>query len=269
MPLGGSKLTIKNACEEPIWIASQIEDKWRAKYPNNKRLGHGESFTWTFPHNQSVSSFRFWPKMGCIDDDSTSNGFDCVIGQSGGDFQGPSPGGFGPDVNSKFEGTFNDPVTGMDWWDTSGVDGYTLPYKLELSGCPNGTPLDCSRLTFQDCPDSVTLAGQTMSQRLYHPSNPAAMVGCYSPCAKLTTNQWQNAPVYNPSDPEALWMCCPAGVAPEDCQTHSPGGITQTEYVQTFHEKCPGVYAYSYDDAIGLQSCPPGTHYTWTLFCPQ
>merc|ERR1712070_1227640 len=32
---------------------------------------------------------------------------------------------------------------------------------------------------------------------------------------------------------------------------------------------CPHVYGYAYDDAVGLQTCPQDTVYTWTLFCPS
>ena len=31
---------------------------------------------------------------------------------------------------------------------------------------------------------------------------------------------------------------------------------------------CPGVYAYAYDDGMGLAQCPAGTVYDVTFYCP-
>merc|ERR1711918_168192 len=54
-------------------------------------------------------------------------------------------------------------------------------------------------------------------------------------------------------------------VTVEQCRA---GPANTMEYTQLIHSECPSVYSYAYDDAVGLQTCPPDTVYTWTLFCP-
>jgi len=260
----GSKLVVINACQEgPIWIASMVPDEVRHLYPNNKKLQPNESYTFSFPGDTTVASTRFWPKMGCEED-----GFHCELGTSGGPGQGGCPeGGCAPPVDSKFEATFWDKNTAqaVDWWDTSGVDGYTLPYKLELdSGCPQGVSLDCSEMRFADCPTNELLNGKETDLNVYHPDG--HVVGCYSTCGKLTYSNWGNWPVWGPADAEAQMYCCPTPpISSEQC---SSGPVEESQYVKLFRSKCHGVYSYAYDDAMGLQTCPVGTTYTWTLYCP-
>ena len=42
----------------------------------------------------------------------------------------------------------------------------------------------------------------------------------------------------------------------------------EASYVTDIHNSCPGEYAYAYDDANGLHTCPTGSNYTVT-FCPD
>lgn len=240
-----------------------LPDDLRDQYPSNKKINPGDTMTFSFPGDTTVASTRFWPKMGCNEE-----GEDCEMGTSGGPGQGPCPPqGCAPPVDSKFEATFWDKNTAepVDWWDTSGVDGYTLPYTLELdSGCPRGVSLNCSELTFADCPTDEVLNGKSTDLRVHHDNE---VVGCYSTCGKLTYSNWGNSPVYSPASPEAQMYCCPTPpVSSEQCR-HGP--VEQAKYVKVFREKCANVYTYAYDDALGLQTCPVGTTYSWTLFCPK
>ncbi|CAE7445355.1 unnamed protein product [Symbiodinium pilosum] len=93
------------------------------------------------------------------------------------------------------------------------------------------------------------------------------VVGCYSPCGKLSYSNWANQVGQNaPNSEIAKMYCCPTPpVSPEECRT---GPVEQTEFVKLIHQKCANVYGYAYDDAVGLQVCPAGTTYTWTLGCP-
>jgi len=60
--------------------------------------------------------------------------------------------------------------------------------------------------------------------------------------------------------------CCPTPpVSPEACRE---GPVASTGFVRTLHEKCPDVYAYSYDDGHGLMRCSADSNYTLTLYCP-
>jgi len=259
-----SRLVVINDCmAEPMWIASLVKDEDRHLYPNNVKLMPNESVTFTFPSWRTVAATRFWPKMGC-----RADGTQCRLGSSGGPGQDCPEHGCAPPVDTKFEATWNDLTTAqpVDWFDTSGVDGYTLPYTLSLdSGCPHGKSLDCSDLSLSDCPDDEMLNGQRYNLTVRYYGTQEA-VGCYSHCGKLTYTNWGNHPTYAPQAPEANMYCCPTPpVSPRACRE---GPVEQTRYVQLFRQKCKGVYSYAYDDAVGLQTCPVGTTYTWTLRCP-
>jgi hypothetical protein len=267
--LGAERLKVINGCEsDTIWIASSDN------VPGGPivKLAPGASHAYDIP--DGLSSTRFWPKMHCNDD-----GQMCKIGDSGGPGQECADGGCAPPVDSKFEATFGDPsgdchsdASKCDWWDTSGVDGFTLPYKVDLSSdCKAdgyaGMDIDCSKLSLNDCPaEDMSGVGSTDLKLTYPGSD--EVVGCYSPCAKLTTSNWGNpAGSHTPDDEIANPYCCPTPpVSSEQCRA---GPADSSSYTQLIHKSCPHVYAYAYDDAVGLQVCPPTTVYTWTLFCPS
>ena len=46
-----------------------------------------------------------------------------------------------------------------------------------------------------------------------------------------------------------------------------PRSVVHTSYVAAMHAMCPTAYAYSYDDAAGLHTCPSSTAFEVT-FCP-
>jgi len=258
----GSRLIVKNECAETLWIASMFRDQDRHMYPANVKLTPGEAFTYNIPSGRTVASTRFWPKMGCNPD-----GTNCRLGSSGGPGQDCPRHGCAPPVDTKFEATFHDFNTAepVDWFDTSGVDGYTLPYSLELdSNCPHGKSLDCSGLSLADCPTDEVLNGQWHDLHVKY-DGIEETVGCFSHCGKLTYTNWGNSPTWAPQHPMAQMYCCPTPpVSPLGCRL---GPVESTKYVRLFREKCKGVYSYAYDDAVGLQTCPIGTTYTWTLYC--
>jgi hypothetical protein len=165
-----------------------------------------------------------------------------------------------------------------DTWDTSMVDGYTLPYTVKVTGdCPHGPPnaeIDCSGLTFSACPtdDDLSTNGSypnlgDVSLLLQHPGG-GGTAGCFSPCAKLTDTSWQSAgTTYGETDPQAEMYCCPTPpITPSACMS---GPAASTKYVQTIHSKCANTYAYAYDDAVGSWTCQAGTKYEVTFYCPQ
>ena len=39
--------------------------------------------------------------------------------------------------------------------------------------------------------------------------------------------------------------------------------------VKAVHKLCPSVYAYAYDDGVGLSQCPAGVGYDVTFYCPD
>lgn len=262
------RLIVKNACaSDEVWIASINVPEPLVKIPP------GGTHKYNIPDGMSAT--RFWPKMFC-----NGEGQKCKIGDSGGPGQTCGDSGCAPPVDSKFEASFGDPTgdchtdAGVcDWWDTSGVDGFTIPYKVDLSDdCKRdnygGTDIDCSNLHLSECPSHENVQGLGPKDfRLRHPDS-GDVVGCYSPCAFLTTSNWDNPDgTYAPPDSTAGPYCCPTPpISSEECRA---GPADSSEYTQLIHKQCPHVYAYAYDDGVGLQVCPATTIYTWTLFCPD
>ena len=272
------RLTITNGCtKDPLWIANFA---FQAPFfTQDFKLNAGDRVNYTIP-NEGLAATRFWAKWGC--DDSGSN---CLIGQSGGPGESCPAKGCAPPIDSKFEATFgcmpgtdkcavnpSDPsqtLLPIDFWDTSLMDGWTLPYKVEVVGnCPNmkTKTIDCSKLTLDACPTNENLNTTGIQSLLLTTKNGTA-VGCFAPCTKLTSpvvTQGLNFPI---KSPEAAPYCCPTPpISPDACRK---GPIVNTQFVQTVHTLCPNVYAYSYDDGVGLATCPAGTRYDVTFYCPS
>lgn len=289
-----ARLRVVNGCDQPMWVLSQVGAGGGNLDAANQILlaAQGDYVDYPIP-DIGLAATRFWPGLGC---DDTGNG--CAIGQSGGPaeqgFNCPAE-GCAPPIDSKFEGTFgclpgvapadcqdNPSAPGMklpasDGWDTSMVDGYTVPYEVELlDGCPGGPDggaIDCSELRMSDCPSGEDIstdqqfpALSAVDLRAAHPTTQEP-AGCYSPCGKLTYVNWDNAPIYAPAAAEAEYYCCPT--PPIDVEECRQGPVVDTQYVGLIHDKCKQVYSYAYDDGIGNWSCPAGTRYRVTFYCPQ
>lgn len=319
------RLKIINGCTEPIWIQYHTGFNGGAlNAPNRFRLPAPGSFIEYDIPDKGLAGVRFWPGMGC-----DAEGHNCQIGASGGPpsmgFTCPASIGCAPPVDSKFEGTFGclssispgscqanpsdgRPLGRLDWWNTSMVDGYTLPMRVRVVGnCPAGPQpdspggpiggvVDCSGLRLADCPRSEDLstngqfsqspgspAGTTLQSQdlLLRRPNPdgtysSVIAGCMSPSAKLTSGQWQSIPqppftgtTYAPTDMQAQWYACPSPpISPEQCMA---GPAAVTAYATMIHSRCNNTYAYAYDDVAGLLTCPAATdlRYEVTFYCPQ
>uniref|UniRef100_A0A7S2X9F8 Thaumatin-like protein n=1 Tax=Lotharella oceanica TaxID=641309 RepID=A0A7S2X9F8_9EUKA len=270
-----ARLMITNGCaDEVMWIAHEA-GAGVGPDPQNVKLG--PETTYNFTITDGLAATRYWPKMGC---DDTGN--QCRLGGSGGPSETCNTTlGCSPPVDSKFEATWGvstEPCnpgagqySGCDYFDISLVDGFTLPYKLEVLGntCNLTNPtIDCSKLTFSKCPVAEDLGdlGHNVSLLVNHPST-GETVGCYAPCSVLTFSNWQNPyGKHMPQDAQASPYCCPTPpVSPEQCRE---GVAPKTAYVDAVHKMCPHVYGYSYNDGVGLQTCPAGTVYHVTFYCP-
>mmetsp|Transcript_42894 Transcript_42894/g.136315 ORF Transcript_42894/g.136315 Transcript_42894/m.136315 type:complete len:427 (-) Transcript_42894:105-1385(-) len=261
-PAQATRLRITNGCtSEPMWIAS-MAGTGRVNDPSIVELAPLAFHD--FHITDGLASTRYWPKLGC-----DLNGGACRIGDSGGPGQVCNPQfGCAPPVDSKFEATFGavgqpcdfstGQIAGCDWLDISMVDGFTVPFRVEVLGDCHGSPsIDCSALSFSRCPSDL---------QVRHPGT-GDLAGCYSPCAKRTTANWGNAAGrHSPADPAAMMYCCPTPpITPSECQA---GPVAHSPYVAMVHSDCPGVYAYAYDDAEGLRACPAGVQYHVTFYCP-
>lgn len=291
-----TRLRIVNGCNQPLWIFYQSGyNGGTIPTPHQIQLAINDHIDYPIP-DRGLAGFRWWPGYGC---DSTGN--NCRIGQSG----GPSVDGFtcpawgcAPPIDSKFEGTFgclssvspalcqinpsdprHSPLPDTDSWDTSGVDGFTLPYRVRVvsgtcSRGPINNEINCHSLSMSMCPQNENLStnGQfptlaSVDMRLSTPVDAGQQIaGCYSDCSRLTMNQWGGLN-YTPNDSQALWYCCPTPpMSSPQCQA---GPVAQTDYTQLVHRQCPQVYAYAYDDGTGLWNCNAGAKYEVTFYCPQ
>jgi len=305
-PTQNADLRIINNCKTTLWL--------EARYGNQGAPLPGQSTTavqalpgsyvdYTVP-DTGLSGSRFWAKYGC-----DTNGKNCLIGDQMQYWPNPPggcpSGGCTPPVDSLFEATWGcrpgsscnsqNPTT---WFDTSQVDGWTIPYKLtpvgDTSGCDcigsscGFKGVDASTLDLKNCPSGedltangaypyVNAAGKntSLSSVDLRIINNGQVLGCMSPCKRLN---W-GVPYGLQQDEghgSAMWMCCPTPtpdncspsngcITPQACRT---GPIENTQFVAAVHRMAPGVYSYSYDDGVGLHACPAGvTKYTME-FCP-
>merc|ERR1740129_1969310 len=277
----GSRLRITNACASaPMWIAHNAHGTVGPDMQNTK-IEALQSFDFLTP--DGLSATRYWPKMFC-----DAEGNKCGLGGSG----GPSEKCVGngdyrrcaPPIDTKFEATFGQ--TGMpcdetsqlgcDHVDVSLVDGWTLPFRMEMNGdciANHGeTPpsvIDCQGMSFDKCPTNEDLStlGQTLNLHAIN-SFTNNVAGCYSPCTKLIDDKWQNDFAHGKrgDDNFVSPYCCPTPPqSPEQCRA---GPIGETQYVQAVHTNCPGTYSYAYDDAMGLYKCNAATNYNVFFYCP-
>jgi len=304
LPTQTADVRIINNCKSSLWIEAR-QGPQNAPLPGQTGTStlalSGGYVDYPIPAT-GLASARFWAKYGC-----DKQGRNCAIGDQTQYWPNPPGGcpatGCTAPIDSLLEATFGckpgaacnvqNPTT---WFDTSQVDGWTIPYKLSVAGSTeecdcNGNGcgfkgVDASQLDVSKCPSSedlsmngtypsATIDGKTQSLtsvdlRFIHPTT-NEILGCMSPCKKLN---WQMG--LTERSGSALWMCCPTPnpshcdpsngcVTPEQCRA---GPIENTGYVKAVHTMSPGVYSYSYDDLVGLHACPAGKVIYTMEFCP-
>mmetsp|Transcript_101998 Transcript_101998/g.292676 ORF Transcript_101998/g.292676 Transcript_101998/m.292676 type:complete len:262 (+) Transcript_101998:487-1272(+) len=258
-----------------MWIAHIVMGRVGPD-PQDLKLDPGASHAFiTAEGDKGLVATRFWPKLGC---DAAGN--NCAIGDSGGPGEGcviRSPGGddyshCAPPVDSKFEASFAPPdAPSRDTVDMSLVDGYSVPFKLEVKGDCTRLQLpfkdmDCKDLSLRECPTAEMLNGKPMNLKAVNPTT-GKVAGCYSPCMKLTDDKWGTPVADGPLAPKAAPYCC-AGThgTPEVCKA---GPVMNTKYLQRVHTSCPAAYGYAYDDISATIVCSSTTLYTVTFLCPD
>jgi len=276
-PKSDNRLTVVNGCHEPLWIA-HIEGGGLGPDAQDVKISPGGNSSFhTGLHGGGLSATRFWPKLGC-----DAMGGNCSIGSSGGPAEAcvirvaGKPDDYShcaPPVDTKFEATFaTQGSAAKDVLDMSLVDGYTLPFKLEVDGgsCERRTQdfngMDCSGLSMSRCPRSEVLGGKSLSLHAVNPKTgrPGA---CYSPCMKLTDDKWNpNGTAVAPDSAVAGPYCC-AGAwgSPDACNA---GAVLGTQYLKAVKDMCAAAYGYAYDDKTATISCTTTTRYTVTFYCP-
>ncbi|MEM7587738.1 MAG: thaumatin family protein, partial [Acidobacteriota bacterium] len=288
-----ARLRITNGCDQALSIFYTIGSgggSFDGQAPANPTVlaATGDYIDYAIP-DKGLAATRFWPGYGC-----NAQGV-CDIGSSGGPGLPCDADGCAPPVDSKFEGTFGclpsvtpadcqkNPsgpgnLTTDDNWDTSMVDGYTLPYKVEVKGScstgPENGVIDCTNLEWSDCPTDEDLSNNGTYPSLADEDlvltepDTSTTAGCYSPCSKLTMNNWGNSPIWTPDDSQAAPYCCAGSYGTSSACNAGPAPNTQ--YVKTIHNDCPQTYGFAYDDGVGLWKCEAGKAlYEVTFYCPQ
>lgn len=311
------RLRITNQCAEPIWI--QQDFKSHTQDPIVVKIDKGAAYDYTIPDG-GLPATRFWPKKSC-----NVYGYNCVVGESTGVPEAINSGqqsgaAMAPDINSKFEATWGcknaifdhnpslcaanlsapDQHLGPEtWWNASAVDGYTLPYRINVkndnqhcrdvhSGQVIQQPgVDCSGLDVNACPSDENLStegqfpvinGVNVTHVNLQWRQEGEALGCFSPCSKMTVAQGSDNGATNggwrtllgglsPESPEAKMYCCPTPpVSPAEC---SAGPGARSAYVHSVQgtQHC-NAYTYAYDDAKGLARCDAEAQFE-VIFCPQ
>lgn len=280
VPSKNHRLTIVNGCPTaPMWIAHIVAGVVGPD-PQDVKILSGEKWQFTTGKNGSgLAATRFWPKLGCDD-----GGNNCEVGRSGGPAEScvkrvkGQPDDYSacaPPVDTKFEATFAEPgSTVEDCVDMSLVDGYSVPFKIEVSGgsCTRHLKpflgMDCSGLSMEHCPSSEVLNGETVNLNAIDPKT-GKQGGCYSPCMRLTDDKWNGATGMAPDSSAAGPYCCAGEWGnPDSCKGHK-NGILKTEYLKTVRALCPAAYGYAYDDRTSTISCTSSTEYEVTFYCPS
>lgn len=255
--------------------------------------------------DEGLASVKLWAKFGC------ENG-KCLMGQSMQDWDEDKKASIGgcknsvygctPPIDTIFEATFgcnsnncaknpsnlNETLLNDTFFDISHVDGYTLPYKLEIIGdntkCDNNlglTEINGINLTLDKCPDE---------NKLYLDGK---LVGCMSPCQTLTSSFGKNYTTDKNDNvkqfsEDAVRYCCPTpskylmndgtNNVTNECTiqngcTSSENcgelGIKDTQYYKLIKKIVPNNYAFAYDDSNGLHTCPrKNIKFVMTFYAP-
>jgi len=293
-------LTINNSCAFGLWIEGRAAGGVPIPGHSNPitYVAPGKTISFTVP-DAGLASTRFWAKYGC-----DSNGANCLIGDQMANtnlypITGCPPTGCTAPVDSLFEATWGCKSGGaacsgsnlLTWFDTSQVDGYTLPYRLLLTGntqcdcnaagCTNLKLIDATKLGLSSCPSTEDMSTHgsfpTYNKVDLRVIKNNEVIACASPCKRFTNALIQGGFGIFEGSLEAEYFCCPtpnptsclasAGcITPAACRT---GPVATSKYVTNVHHNTNGLnYAYSYDDNVGLHTCPAtGVYYTME-FCP-
>jgi len=171
---------------------------------------------------------RIWGRIGC----NGASPAQCATGSCGGTGL-QCAGTTGQAGTSLAE--FNLNASGTDWYDVSYVDGIDNPIGVQVSNGSCVSPNTCSNAVLSNCPAGLRSGSY-----------------CLSPCSVSNTDQF----------------CCRNAFGTNATCVVSQWPAADASYVNNIHTYCPNEYAYAYDDAVGLHTCPTGSNYTIS-FCPN
>jgi len=290
-------LVIKNSCSFGLWAEGHGQNNNLIPGETNQikfMAPNGGTANYTIPAS-GLSSTRFWAKYGC-----DGKGANCLTGDQVPNknlYPGGCPSnGCTPPLDSLFEASWGCKGSGcpsgtqVTWFDTSQVDGFTLPYRVTIlgnnqcdctgSGCTTLKYVDATHLAIGSCPSGEDMSYFGKFNQYNHEDlrliKGGQVIACMSPCKKFALPTIQGGLGQGEGSMPAVYYCCPTPSS-SNCQPANgcttpavcrAGPVGSTKYVTAVHDETSGVYAYSYDDRVGLHTCPSsGVQYVME-YCP-
>lgn len=227
VPAGARTLTIVNAMDQTIWVASNRN----AKYPlaaTGWRLAPGQRTTIGLPDKWGG---RIWGRTGCAFD-ASGHGH-CQTGDCGGVFQcvgsGATPATLGEFSLSAWGG--------MDFYDVSMVDGSNLPMYINISHTTSKDPVSSTGCSSGGCTKPVNCPSAMRVS--------AGVVACETACAAFNNDTY----------------CCRGAWSGRDKCIPSKW---PADYTKVFKNAEPYAYSYAYDDSATM-SCKGRCSYRVTF----
>jgi len=224
-----------------VWIEFQASSETFSGFPPIQKISASQKYVYNIP--TKLFAARWWVKTGC-----NTEGMDCEFGNS---VTYNVSVGAQPPLETKFEGTFGN--GGTDYFDVSLVDGFSVPFTLELTGDTKGASLDekidCSSLSPENCPTETTLGDGGLDLKYFgdveNKTNPLA---CFSPCKKLnysTGSIGQGLGLPERGNTKTFCMCCPGPILGESCDNAQ--GI---QYCPFQNNQCQGIDKAVYEKLV-------------------
>jgi len=306
LPPQTTTLRFINNCSYDLMLEGRTGVVTQAGNPNDQPAGIPEPLPgYTTPNllssggyfdyeisSSGLAATRFWPKYGCVSGVCQTGDSDPFWPQGG----CPSGVGCSPPADSLFEATWgcslpnssscsflnpnaNNTSTSArvsqttTYFDTSAVNGFTLPFTVQMSGSSSGACdvqlIDATQLNVANCPIS-NIGLETSTDLTWYNNAETIGLGCFSPCTYLTYPQpyGLGLPLSNSSttSPQAQY-CCPT--PPFTSSSCRAGPVSSTAYTNYIHTATgSNVYAFSYDDAHGLHTCPSSNVKYTVTYCP-
>lgn len=229
-------MTVYNGCPFTIWPAFFTNPGSPGiNYPSGWAAGAYTVVSFSIPDNWNG---RIWGRRDC-DFSNPNPATQCADGGCNGGLECDQSTGTGVPPASLAEFRLQG-ANGLDYYDVSLVDGYNLPIRIDNTG-------GCG---VADCPVDL---GPGCPGPLIGPFDSTGFpVGCKSACEAGL------------SDPNNSPDCCTGQYnSPATCPS---SGVAYYSY---FKSNCPNAYAYAYDDATSLFTCPSGGYPNYQVsFCP-
>ncbi|THU78273.1 Osmotin thaumatin-like protein [Dendrothele bispora CBS 962.96] len=231
--------TVKNACPFTIWYVIFTDLNVGSAVPNFATGWEAAAFTQvSFSVPDNWRSGRMWARRDC-NFSSNPGPNSCLDGGCNGGLVCDPHTGTGVPPASLAEWTLSTNPNIPDNYDVSLVDGYNLPLRITNNvGCP-----------VADCP--VDLGPNCPANQKGPFDSVGFPVGCKSAC------------LVDPNPSNSRNCCSGQFNTPATCPS---SGVANYHY---FKDNCPNAYAYAFDDATALKTCPSNLRADYTLtFCP-